>query len=272
MERKREISVTDVSVGHLDRPAGPGLTAGLGPSTTEKSRGATLGNDAGSLGKPAVTADEKPWVSDVGHEPPPVRDSKFVHGRTKRVFMEPRSWQALCEELLGSAMSIIEIGIHWRCLILIRPGLLGGFVRSFPSFAAPSSQGACRVQRGVLPVTLPAVLGVAEWEQRKSNRSWHRSTCRVWVNLRESVAAEVWMWLVVACLKYEYSEKNPGGSWAQRSVPSQLQVGCMGHVRRLVIHFCQGTDLVNPSQDWEEFISCRTIDYGGGRSAQSLAP
>ena len=121
--------------------------------------------------------------------------------------LEHGAWRDQARRLHGSCTSCLALGSALARMILTRPSQLGHFGRSFATYMSPDKDGEQRL-RDVLPLPTPALPTL---ELSPAGRG---GPCRA---RRRAMAAddarEVWSWLVVTALNYEYCGRQPEATW-----------------------------------------------------------
>jgi len=142
------------------------------------------------------------------------------------------------------------------------PGASGIFPESSQIFSVPYGGAGLR---DVLPLPLPTL--------NRATRSLLPATGKLRRQRRqkeaEAAAREIWSWLVIAALNYEYIGRYDCDHWKHRSQCSAAQEVALKHVSEAARYFSQSPLRVISMPTWSEEIKKRVVDYNGDENCHA---
>ena len=142
-------------------------------------------------------------------------------------------WQRWLLAFVSTEVSKLSLGICLYHAMLTCPAQIGKYVREVRK-AMPFQEGR---QRDILPLPLPCVHMLDKWLLQQFQGNKHRQQK---AKLAELACVEVWLWLIVVCLNFEYVGGH--ASTASRSAHNGLslaQSACMFQLKEAVIYFAK---------------------------------
>lgn len=191
-------------------------------------------------------------------------------GKPQPVIFSRETWRKCADAVASDDVSLTEMGLQWRALSLQHPGRLGTYLRGFDTWLVPIRGTATRRIRDVLPLPLPTVSQEDEWWSRRDDRRWRRNKRRDWINLSRSLARQVWMWLVVAALNFEFVGRlSDDEKWCNQQL-TPAQDGALEYLGEAVDYFCSDAEKTTITPEWGEFIRSKQLDYDGSEVHKAL--
>ncbi len=102
---------------------------------------------------------------------------------------------------LGAVSSALDLGLLLHDAIMREPARLGLFARTVVDFSWSPQGGSAVRNRDVLPLPPPALHHVDMWLGRQGSGAPSRKNKKT---LAMSASVDIWSWLIIVALDYEY--------------------------------------------------------------------
>ena len=190
-----------------------------------------------------------------------------------------RLWHLMIKSRLAHCKDFFDIGELLFTALQTFPARVSMFLRTYNSFAMPFrggslDEGDSRL-RDLLPLPLPSMEKYSRWRESSQSRTAggsynKKKRSRDAFNRRkQDVCLEIWNYLVVFGLNYEYCGRLNQRHWKHNGSPKEGQARCLANISSAVSYFV-GPMPVLSMPDYFGVIRSKSLDYSGNESCLAV--